>query len=531
VRVITRSGDPSCIEDLEMVGAHRAQRSILLPPSYGEHAEQEMMIQSIALQGAQIKRNGKTINTVVYTPSSMEVCSHKMFPQIDWPQIELRAFPTKKRQSTTPDVLVMQESSFISRLVAQTVHHPGLPRIYSELMEEIPNTCEFYPSSINKWPWLFNLEFGEAWKYFPEAVLCGVIRDGKAVLGPSDDYALRKGDTLIMIARTQKDVSCRRRPMFKEGNSSGKKRVAVRKVSRTANSDRNPENEEQVISKKKPPVMSLLNYRPGNCDILLDLDRVCEQGTTLQVLCTADTIQDAIQKSKTIKYKNIHPIFKAGDPLKMDDLRNFRIANSDCIIVLQKPDSEEDTSASKLNVKESLSDTKSITTFAHIQGILKETSARHHGKAESLKRPRVIAEVSSPEVAKLLTEITTGPLWGKSDIFLPKHIEGGVVVQVCLDRRLTEVFENLLQPEGIELGFRNPADYGYTDSTTTTTFYEICEKARKRGEIAIGVERREGMHRANWAEDLNPNKYDELILWENDRIVVLAEEKEVYEEV
>jgi len=249
-------------------------------------------------------------------------------------------------------------------------------------------------------------------------------------------------------------------------------------------------------------------------------------------------------QNRHLRYQNIQPIFSVGDPLLLSDLKAIKIEDSDCIILLQNTDSIPLSPRGKLNERSSVSDTQSITTIAHIQHILKGQAQQARRTADRLKlqkKPRLIAECADPSTLALLTDMTTGPLWGKSDIFLPKHIESGVVVQVVLDMRLTAVFEGLLQPNGVELGFRSPSEYGYGTpsaaaaaaaggrAAATTTFYDVCARARARGEVAVGIERRDGKTLANWAEDLNPNKYNMLVLSPNDRIVVLAEEKAMSE--
>eukprot|EP00639_Heterosigma_akashiwo_P028371 CAMPEP_0194664452 /NCGR_PEP_ID=MMETSP0295-20121207/1473_1 /TAXON_ID=39354 /ORGANISM="Heterosigma akashiwo, Strain CCMP2393" /LENGTH=950 /DNA_ID=CAMNT_0039546203 /DNA_START=303 /DNA_END=3155 /DNA_ORIENTATION=- len=500
IRVITRTGDPSCIQDLRMVGAHRARRTVLLPASE-PNAERDMMVQSIALQGAQLEREqqrSQPINSVVYTPPSVEVCSQAMFPKTDWPIIKIPpstptaeklrgkwalVTPSTKALTKNNNFLVMQESSFVGRLIAQSIDHPGLTRLYSELMMETPGSCEFYLQNAKQWPWLCGVTFGEAWKHFPEAVLCGVIRDNRALMCPSNELKIEKTDTLILVARSQDEVTCRKRPMFLEVVDDANHKHYPKSTMTADDLRPNVDSKERSIlinhgtndKKKHLPLvgggkrkatskLSIINYKPGNCDILVDLDRACSPGTQIQILCDQESREMAMMQNRHLRYQNIQPIFSVGDPLLLSDLKAIKIEDSDCIILLQNTDSIPLSPRGKLNERSSVSDTQSITTIAHIQHILKGQAQQARRTADRLKlqkKPRLIAECADPSTLALLTDMTTGPLWGKSDIFLPKHIESGVVVQVVLDMRLTAVFEGLLQPNGVELGFRSPSEYGY----------------------------------------------------------------------
>lgn len=59
--------------------------------------------------------------------------------------------------------------------------------------------AEFY---IKKWPQLDGYRFEDVLISFPNAIPCGVkvAADGKIVLNPSDDYVLKEGDEILVIA-------------------------------------------------------------------------------------------------------------------------------------------------------------------------------------------------------------------------------------------------------------------------------------------------------------------------------------------
>ena len=56
---------------------------------------------------------------------------------------------------------------------------------------------------IKRWPELDGMRFGDVLISFPDAVPCGVklaSEGGKLLLNPDDDYVLREGDEVLVIA-------------------------------------------------------------------------------------------------------------------------------------------------------------------------------------------------------------------------------------------------------------------------------------------------------------------------------------------
>lgn len=60
--------------------------------------------------------------------------------------------------------------------------------------------AEFY---IKRWPQLDGMRFEDVLISFPDAVPCGVkvaANGGKIVINPEDDYVLKEGDEVLVIA-------------------------------------------------------------------------------------------------------------------------------------------------------------------------------------------------------------------------------------------------------------------------------------------------------------------------------------------
>ena len=83
------------------------------------------------------------------------------------------------------------------------------------------------------------------------------------------------------------------------------------------------------------------------------------------------------------------------------------------------------------------------------------------------------------------------------------------------------LFDALLETEGHEVYMRDGSLYGGgwdADVNDDVTWGTVCERARMRNELALGILRASGQC------DLSPAKAEELVIEEGDRIIVLAED-------
>ena len=81
-------------------------------------------------------------------------------------------------------------------LSAFSAFQPGTSRIFEELFKQSEDTPEFYLSVA---PQLAGKTFGEAWRMFPDATLCGLARaDGTVELAPDDNTLILVDDEVVM---------------------------------------------------------------------------------------------------------------------------------------------------------------------------------------------------------------------------------------------------------------------------------------------------------------------------------------------
>ncbi|XP_073106700.1 probable ion channel POLLUX isoform X2 [Elaeis guineensis] len=86
----------------------------------------------------------------------------------------------------------------IGRLMIQCALQPGLAQIWEDILGF--ENAEFY---IKRWPQLDGMHFEDVLVSFPDAVPCGVkvaANDGKIIINPDDNYVLKDGDEILVIA-------------------------------------------------------------------------------------------------------------------------------------------------------------------------------------------------------------------------------------------------------------------------------------------------------------------------------------------
>ena len=132
------------------------------------------------------------------------------------------------------------------------------------------------------------------------------------------------------------------------------------------------------------------------------------------------------------------------------------------------------------------------------------------------------------------------------DVIMSDDLIGGVLLQVSANPRLASLFDALLATEGHECYIRDADLYGGADTRASTNVesdisdtsggqYEgsgkgldladagpvrwgvVCERARERDELAMGVMRADG------EMVISPAKDATFVFEEGDRIIVLAD--------
>ena len=195
-----------------------------------------------------------------------------------------------------------------------------------------------------------------------------------------------------------------------------------------------------------------------------------------------------------------------GVPTSYVDLERAKVQEMDAVIVM--PDHAQGKAEEDASVLATMLQTHAICADA----------------APGLGEPHVVATLnteSAKSIVQLMGKVGAGDT--SPDIIMSDDLVGGALLQVAANPRLAGLFDALLATdEGDEMYLRDADLFGGMDTRgadgAPITWGTVCERARERNELALGVMRAEGDFR------ISPPKSEYFSFDDGDRIVVLAEE-------
>ena len=144
------------------------------------------------------------------------------------------------------------------------------------------------------------------------------------------------------------------------------------------------------------------------------------------------------------------------------------------------------------------------------------------------REPHVVATLNT-ETARSIVQVMgqVGSADAPPDVIMSDEIVGGALLQVAANPRLAGLFDALLATDGHEMYLRDADAFGGADTrvkgvfrngeSQTVTWGTVCERARERDELALGVMREDGTF------VISPGKAETFEFAKGDRVVVLAD--------
>ena len=217
---------------------------------------------------------------------------------------------------------------FVSRVIAQCTVQAGLSHVYDELLLQGAG-CELYARPLAGHRALHGRTFGDVRTCFGRATVIGVTSATETVLAPADDTVLKEGDSLILIADKAADTK-----------PTGKPRKTRVTAASTA------VNEQVGVVRPKPSAtpksLLLLNVDESMPDLVKQIDEVLPKGSKITLLAPT-----APKATFALHHSNFRHI--KGDPTSSDDLKAAGIEGFDAVVCLQ-PGGGSDADDSRLLV-------------------------------------------------------------------------------------------------------------------------------------------------------------------------------------
>ncbi|WP_100638724.1 CASTOR/POLLUX-related putative ion channel [Marinobacter salexigens] len=372
-------------------------------------------------------------------------------------------------------VEVVAGNATISRLMVQTVLHPGLSEVYNELLTAGEGN-EIY---VRGGETFAGLTLEEIATQRPEVIILGLLRHEKAgwdiCLAAASGTLVESDDRVVMMARDYSETEADPKAQTLSPIKRGEANCAVR--------GEGLEGRRILLLGWNHRVPSLMaefaSYGPGQ-----------------PVLDIVSAVPTSMREHALSRYAAGQPpegySHIEADYMVEDELRRINPASYDTIILL---------SSDRLASGEE-ADARTMVGYLQLEDIL----------AEATSRPQLIMELSDPDNRQLL--------YGhQSEMLISPMILSHILAQVALRRELRAVLDELFTVGGAEIRFRNPGDYPLPASAD---FHMLEKVLAAEGEVALGVFRATADARGRHLL-MNPPRRQYLELQPADRLVVLGQ--------
>ncbi|GMI74380.1 hypothetical protein like AT5G49960 [Hibiscus trionum] len=472
--VICRSGSPLILADLKKVSVSKARAIIVLASD--ENADQsDARALRVVLSLTGVKEGLK--GHVVVEMSDLD--NEPLVKLVGGDLIE-----------------TVVAHDVIGRLMIQCALQPGLAQIWEDILGF--ENDEFY---IKRWPQLDGMQFEDVLISFPDAIPCGVkvaADNGKIIINPDDNYVLKEGDEVLVIAEDDDTYSPGPLP-------------EVRRVSF-------PEVPELP---KYPERILFCGWRRDIHDMIMVLEAFLAPGSELWMF---NEVTEKERETKLIDggldisgLENIKLVHREGNAVIKRHLESLPLETFDSILILADESLEDSVVHS---------DSRSLATLLLIRDIqskrlpykdTKSTSLRLAGFSHSSwiremqqasDKSIIISEILDSRTRNLVSVSRI------SDYVLSNELVSMALAMVAEDKQINRVLEELFAEEGNEMCIK-PAEF-YLFDQEELCFYEIMIRGRQRKEIVIGYR-----HANSERAVINPPSKSEPRKWSLDDVFVV----------
>lgn len=445
-QIIFRSGSPLRVEHLDRVDFLNASVIILSFPEF--------------LHDNASARDERTMKILLSISSAAAARGESKAPMVVAEIVDGRKEALARRAYGGP-VEILASDRLISRLIAQSVRHPGLSSAYAELLSHVEGN-EIY---VRECPELEGRELASVHSAFSRGILLGLVRESEFLSLTVALSGLRIGqsDRLVVLAENYASAAPGPAKEWSPPPVSTLPALEVRSSRRILLLGWNH---------KVPALLEeIAGYRRESFEIdIVSLVSIGERETMIG--------RNGVDLQRT-RVRQVEADFTS-----LVDLAKQNPASWDNIVLVGSDwlDSEAE------------SDARTILGFLVLEELL--------GQAD--RRPEILVELMDPANVPLLRT--------RADVLISPLILSHMLTQIVLRPELAPVFDELFGPGGIELTLRPARDLLWSSAT----FEELSAIARAAGEILIGI------RPAGGKIVLNPPKEGRWSPAEGDEVVVLS---------
>ncbi|MHA7880492.1 MAG: CASTOR/POLLUX-related putative ion channel [Saccharospirillum sp.] len=361
----------------------------------------------------------------------------------------------------------------ISRLMVQNIRHPGLSRVYNELLSHGIGQNFYIVRDLG----VEGLTVAEVRRRLASGILCGRVQGTperfQVQMNLRPEVLLNREDALVILASSLQEASTMRlvkpntEPVVVTASSEGRVKVNRRVL---------------VVgwSRKIPLLLrEFATYNDGETRLeVLSSRPVAEREQILS--------EQGIPAGITLQHR-------VAEVTSEQQWRQLTLTDYDSIVFLSSDRWQSDEEA----------DARTLVSYLLMQGALEAREARTRG-------PQQLLELAEPGNEPLLAD-------RQGETLISPMLSSHFMVQVALRREMRSVFDALFSAGGPEITLYSPGELNL--ALETMPWSEVVRVIEQRGETALGVVVE---NHQDGQLQLNPQGDPPLTLTIDDRIVVLT---------
>ena len=358
-QIITRSGNPLDLENIDVVNPQNSKSIIILSPKNTSDPDAQVVKQLLA---------------IVNSPTRRVKPYHIVAELIKVDNVEAAKIVGKD------EVELVVAEDLISRIMVQTSLQVGLSIVYKDLLGFEGDAIYFKNE-----PKLQGKTYGEALHSYEDSAVIGIANEaGKVKLNPSNDTIIGNNDKIIAIAADDDRLIISGKPDFADASIKPK----------------SPQNKEENN-------ILILGWNHKGATIVRELDYYVPKNSTVSVVANNADAEREIQSFEG-KLNNLNLDYSVGETTDRSFLNSLNLLSYNHIILLSYED---------LNRNEA--DSKTIMTLLHLRDIESKKSETYSIVSEMLdirnQKLAIIAKaddfiVSDELAGLLLTQISENKL-------------------------------------------------------------------------------------------------------------------------
>jgi len=465
-KIVCRKGTPTVRHDLEHVSVKSAKAFIVLSPASGDRPQEADEADGFVLR-------------VLLCLKGIDCRGHVVAELQD---VDNQAL-THIVGGAMLETVVAHD--FIGRLIVQSGRQPGLAQVMEALLGF--GGHEFY---MKVWPELVGSTFGDVLFQFEEAIPLGVVSlDEICVLNPEDDYVLREGDVLIVLAEDDDTYRPAPQPL------------------RTSADVRKCPHRYTAAPAGQPENALIVGWRRDLGDVLAELNDNLPPGSKVTLFCSRSNKdgsrdQELQQngRSDPSTFGNIRLEHVEGNPVCRYDLERLDLGTYRTAFILH----EEGQGSQE-------ADSCIVTSLFLLRDVHQRQMAAK-GEDATLRPLTIISEVLDPRTRHQLA------MAGVHDYVMSNEVVSMALAMVAECRPVNRILKELLSGAGCEIYIRPVGQY-CDAGFTPLSFLDMMVIVRRARGILVG------QLLAGKGADLNPSRKHEPRLWSpEDKLIVLAED-------